>query len=461
MKRAIFFILIIFNLFVLEVTAGEAVIDINSFKDNIYVGEQTTIMFSVNADENIYGFEIALTYNENLLLPIQTFLTVDELFKDMEKLIVTNKVGNGKIRLVGTLLGEGKNITSRGKLFNFNVKALKEGVTSINISTLKLLNIDGKRIDAIYYPQKISILRKVNYTNPENRVGVRDNAPVAYIKGFADDVDNIEIREVLINNINQENLTLHSKVYEITKSKGQIIKPITIVIPFGEDITNINELGVYYFNEGRKKWLYIGGDVDEEKSVIAVTVDHLTKFAVFRHENFELFYDAKGHWSSRYVNRLQRIGVLKGYQDGSFQPNKAITRSETAILLAKAFDISMHSENLFADDSAIPSWAKESVNAVKEMGLFKGYEDGTFRPNQNISRAELMSSIGSLLPYKESKLVYKDSDDIPHWALKNIEKCSAYGIVSGDDNGYIRPNDFITRAEAATMIYKLLKVLKI
>ena len=121
----------------------------------------------------------------------------------------------------------------------------------------------------------------------------------------------------------------------------------------------------------------------------------------------------------------------------------------------------MHSENLFADDSAIPSWAKESVNAVKEMGLFKGYEDGTFRPNQNISRAELMSSIGSLLPYKESKLVYKDSDDIPHWALENIEKCSAYGIVSGDDNGYIRPNDFITRAEAATMIYKLLKVLKI
>lgn len=461
MKRTIFFILIIFNLFALKVTAKEAVIEINLSKDNIYVGEQAIITFNINAGENIYGFEIELTYNESLLLPIQTSLAIDELFKDRATLIVTNKVGKGKIRLVGTLLGENKNITNKGKLFNFSIKALEEGTTSINIKTLKLLNIDGKRIDAIYHPEEISILRNPNYKDSGKREKARGNVSVIEIKGFADDVDNIEIREVLINNINQDNLTLHSKVYEITKSKGQIIEPITISIPFEGGITDIDELGIYYFHEGRKKWLYIGGDVNQEKSIIVATVDHLTKFAVFRHRKFGLLYDAEGHWSSRYVNRLQRIGVLNGYQDGSFQPNKTITRAETAVLLAKALDISMHSENLFADDSAIPGWARESVNAVKEMGLFTGYEDGTFRPDQNISRAELMSSIGNLLPHKESKLVYKDSDDIPNWALNGTKKCSAYGIVSGDDKGYIRSNDFITRAEAAAMLYQLMKVLKI
>ena len=86
--------------------------------------------------------------------------------------------------------------------------------------------------------------------------------------------------------------------------------------------------------------------------------------------------------------------IISGYDDGTFQPEKTITRQEAASILKNAFNLTGNSGEKFPDDSAIAGWAKENVYAVKHSGLMKGYEeDGTFRPNGLMTRAEAASTL--------------------------------------------------------------------
>ena len=104
---------------------------------------------------------------------------------------------------------------------------------------------------------------------------------------------------------------------------------------------------------------------------------------------------ADDFWGKAAINFCVENGILSGYDDGTFQPNKAITRQEAAAILNKAFELSVKygvSTDLFPDNSSIAAWASDHVYAAKASGLMKGYEeDGTFRPNNQITRAEAAS----------------------------------------------------------------------
>ena len=101
---------------------------------------------------------------------------------------------------------------------------------------------------------------------------------------------------------------------------------------------------------------------------------------------------ADDFWGKAAINFCVQNGILTGYEDGSFQPNKAITRQEAASILRNAFELTETTSELFPDDSAIAGWAKENVYAVKHSGLMKGDADtGNFRPTSSITRAEAAS----------------------------------------------------------------------
>ena len=104
---------------------------------------------------------------------------------------------------------------------------------------------------------------------------------------------------------------------------------------------------------------------------------------------------ADDHWAKAAINFCAQNDIINGYDDGTFQPNKAITRQEAAAILNKAFELSVKygvSTDLFPDNSSIAAWASDHVYAAKASGLMKGYEeDGTFRPNNQITRAEAAS----------------------------------------------------------------------
>ena len=101
---------------------------------------------------------------------------------------------------------------------------------------------------------------------------------------------------------------------------------------------------------------------------------------------------ADDFWGKAAINFCVQNGILTGYEDGSFQPNKAITRQEAASILRNAFELTETTSELFPDDSAIAGWAKESVYLVKASGLMKGDAGtGKFRPTSTITRAEAAS----------------------------------------------------------------------
>ena len=101
---------------------------------------------------------------------------------------------------------------------------------------------------------------------------------------------------------------------------------------------------------------------------------------------------ADDFWGKAAINFCVENGILSGYDDGTFQPNKAITRQEAASILRNAFELTETTDELFPDDSAIAGWAKESVYLVKAAELMKGDADtGNFRPTSTITRAEAAS----------------------------------------------------------------------
>ena len=101
---------------------------------------------------------------------------------------------------------------------------------------------------------------------------------------------------------------------------------------------------------------------------------------------------AEDYWGKSAINFCVKNDILKGYDDGTFQPEKPITRQEAASILRNAFKLTESSSETFPDDSAISNWAKESVYIVKASGLMKGDAGtGNFRPTDTIIRAEAAS----------------------------------------------------------------------
>jgi len=149
---------------------------------------------------------------------------------------------------------------------------------------------------------------------------------------------------------------------------------------------------------------------------------------------------------------------IKGYPDGQFKPLRSITRAEIAAIFARIMDLKGTVEGKTAyPDVPTGFWAAEYIEAVTKKGLFSGYKDKTFRPNSPISRAELATVIARYLELSggaPDELHFKDISH--HWAKDAIEQIYRYKIVKGYADGSFKPNENLIRAEAVTMINRLL-----
>ena len=99
-------------------------------------------------------------------------------------------------------------------------------------------------------------------------------------------------------------------------------------------------------------------------------------------------------------------------------------------------------------------WAENEINNLSLNGIISGYTDGTFRPNQNMTRAELITVINRLLGNNTQNDRYVPDINVKDWYYTEIRKAIESGFVEGNSNGYIRPNDLITRQEAIVMLQR-------
>ena len=116
----------------------------------------------------------------------------------------------------------------------------------------------------------------------------------------------------------------------------------------------------------------------------------------------ELIYDTElvdleGHWAKNYVAFCEQSGVFGGYEDGTFRPDQGISRQEFAVVLARLSELTGEGELTFTDSADVADWAASGVTAAVDKGWLKGYEDGTFLPEKLITRAEAVKLFNSFL----------------------------------------------------------------
>ncbi|HEX6989609.1 MAG TPA: S-layer homology domain-containing protein, partial [Bacillota bacterium] len=193
------------------------------------------------------------------------------------------------------------------------------------------------------------------------------------------------------------------------------------------------------------------------------------------------YTDMAGHWAHDAVATLTGRRVVQGYPDGSFGPERSVTRAEFAIMLQRllaavsggtisgaamsggagtAAGAGINEAALpFTDADEIPEWAAQAIAQAAAAGLLGGYQDGTFRPQQPITRQEA-AAILSRVPLGPGATgeppSFTDADQIGDWALAAVEAAAVRGLVLGYPDGSFGPLREITRAEAAAILVRLL-----
>jgi hypothetical protein len=176
------------------------------------------------------------------------------------------------------------------------------------------------------------------------------------------------------------------------------------------------------------------------------------------------FTDINGHWAQKEITDWTSKGLAYGYDDGTFRPDNSITRAEFVTFLNRAFNLTQTADISFNDVS--PSdWFYTDIQKAKAAGIVSGYEDNTFRPNNTITREEAMSIVVRLkkLPTVSNDYLsnFNDAYSVSDWAKDAVNTAVAYGLVSGYSDNTIGSGNSITRAEAIVILNRALRDLQI
>lgn len=163
-----------------------------------------------------------------------------------------------------------------------------------------------------------------------------------------------------------------------------------------------------------------------------------------------------------WLNTEDHYAYIIGYsEDGTVRPNANITRAEVAtiffrLLTDSARDQFWMTSNNFSD--VLPNdWYNNAVSTMVNMGIIQGYEDGTFRPNANITRAEFAAIAARFMASGYGVEDDLFTDIANHWARESINDAAMAGWINGYEDGTFRPDAAITRAEAVTLVNNVLQ----
>ncbi len=176
--------------------------------------------------------------------------------------------------------------------------------------------------------------------------------------------------------------------------------------------------------------------------------------------------DLENHWAKALIERAVGLGIVNGYEDGSFRPDGQVSRAEFTVMINRALkweEAAKDPELPFADLDSIPEWVRPSLAQVAGANVISGYEDGTFRADRSISRAELAVMIVRALGLPldpNTQLTFEDADQIPQWAQAHVAAAFQLGMISGRTPNLFAPNESATRAEAVTLILAMLNHVK-
>jgi hypothetical protein len=244
--------------------------------------------------------------------------------------------------------------------------------------------------------------------------------------------------------------------------------PITLTLPYDADKLGDlgpETLGIYRFTDG--KWQSLGGEVDSLRQTVSVTRDSLSIYTVIADANANtggkpvITSDITGHWAEAAIKELIARNAMSGYPDGTFKPDNSISRAEFATILVKAFNLKSEGNKVFSDTAS--HWAREYIATAYACGIIAGYSPNTFGPDDQITREQMAAMIVRAIdlpqaPQTGVDINFSDAADISDWADSAVKSVVVHKIMSGYPDNTFKPGGNASRAEAATVIVNALKV---
>lgn len=159
------------------------------------------------------------------------------------------------------------------------------------------------------------------------------------------------------------------------------------------------------------------------------------------------------------LNRRDHYAFLVGYADGTFGPECNMTRAEVTTMFARLLTEQIEADKTYSNtfnDVAKDCWAANYIGYMQQFGIVTGYEDGSFRPDAPVTRAEFAAIASRFEKLTQGSASFTDVPDT-HWAVKYINFAATRGWVTGYENGTFKPEHSITRAEVAAVTCRLLE----
>lgn len=336
--------------------------------------------------------------------------------------------------------------------------------------------IDVKAVDGGYY--KTELPENIEYLIHNNTSTYQDGILTANGSGgfeITAEIDGEKVgsanyytyetpTEIFVYNASDD-----SEIKELKVKKGDEISMTAKSKHYYIDLKSTNDC--YSFDAPEEIGYFEGSKLtitsDGGEGIITVSAGEYTKEIPVTIEHEFPFSDINTHWARMMIKEIYKKNIVSGYEteDGFlFNPDNNMTREEFAVIIGRFLETDLESyteyELNFADIDLISDWSKPYITAMYHSQIINGKQSGDeiyFAPKDTITRAEAITILGRTVEaIADSEIAFEDSDQIPEWARENINKMVGLGFVSGYEDNTIRPNNFVTRAEAVTLLYKML-----
>ncbi|BAU29593.1 DNA-binding beta-propeller fold protein YncE [Aneurinibacillus soli] len=283
------------------------------------------------------------------------------------------------------------------------------------------------------------------------------------------------------------------KIVENSAAKGEftIVAPpvnFTVTGTYGDKTIDVSKFNTYV-----ERTIAIPDGVDPNKITTGVVVDpdgtvrhvptkvvmidgkYFVKINSLTNSTYSVvwhpleFKDVEHHWAKNAVNDMGSRMVISGIGHDLFNPDQDITRAEFAAIMVRGLGIKQEDGVVPFTDVKAADWYSSAVQIAYKNNLIRGFEDGTFRPNDKITREQAMGIIAKamkitdlqakLQPKEAGELLrpFIDAKQASEWAKEGIADCLQAGLVSGRNGQQLAPKEFISRAEVAAIVQRLLQ----
>ena len=307
--------------------------------------------------------------------------------------------------------------------------AKNRGVKSSNLAVLRESNMPSALVENGFVTNRNEYNKLINQEYQDKLATGIVNGVEKYLK------DNVHINGEVVNTIatgvvyDTEDLNVRSGYGTSYPIIGKLMRGEKVeIIESQNNWHKIKFNGAYGYVSGK----YINLDENLDKK--------------------DKFNDIQEHWAKSEILDFESKGYINGYEDNTFRPENNITRAEFVKILNKVFKFNTAGSENFKDVDK-SAWYYKDICIGTKVGYINGYEDGNFGPEDPITREEAAKMIGKVMDLKgDGNIHFNDSEKISNWAKEYVDALSDNKIINGYEDNTFRPNDNITRAETVSIL---------